>query len=32
MHNNPILKLDTTEIPIVEEYKFLGSIFDKKNI
>ena len=29
-HNNPILKLDGVNIPIVEEYKFLGVIFDKK--
>ena len=30
MHNNPILKLDSTKIPIVEEHKFLGIIFDQK--
>ena len=30
MHNNPVLKLDLTEIPITEEHKFLGIIFDKK--
>ena len=30
MHNDPVLKLDSTAIPIVEEYKFLGIIFDKK--
>ena len=30
MHNDPVLKLDSTEIPIVEEHKFLGIIFDKK--
>ena len=30
MHNNPVLKLDSTEIPIVEEHKFLGIIFNKK--
>ena len=29
-HNDPILKLDGVNIPIVEEYKFLGVIFDKK--
>ena len=29
MHNDPVLKLDSTEIPI-EEHKFLGIIFDKK--
>ena len=27
---NPVLKLNSTEIPIVEEHKFLGIIFDKK--
>ena len=30
MHNNPVLELDSSEIPIVEEHKFLGIIFDKK--
>ena len=30
MHNDPVLKLYSTEIPIVEELKFLGIIFDKK--
>ena len=30
IHNGPVLKLDSTEIPIVEEHKFLGIIFDKK--
>ena len=30
MHADPILKLDGFEIPVVEEYKFLGMIFDKK--
>ena len=30
MHNDPGFKLDSTEIPIVEEHKFLGIIFDKK--
>ena len=30
MHNNPTLKLDGSEIPVVEQYKFLGIIFDKK--
>ena len=28
MYNDPVLKLDSTEIPIVE-HKFLGIIFDK---
>ena len=30
MHNDPVLKLDSTKIPIVEEHKFLGIIFDNK--
>ena len=30
MHNNPVLKLDSTEIPIFEEHKFLRIIFDQK--
>ena len=30
MHNDPVLKLDSTKIPIVEEHIFLGIIFDKK--
>ena len=30
MHNDPVLKLDSTEIPIIEEHKFLGIIFDQK--
>ena len=30
MHNDPVLTLDSTKIPIVEEHKFLGIIFDKK--
>ena len=30
MHNDPVLKLNSTEIPIVEEQKFLGIILDKK--
>ena len=29
-HNDPVLRLDSVNIPIVEEYKFLGVIFDKK--
>ena len=27
MHNNPTLKLDWSEIPVVNQYKFLGVIF-----
>ena len=30
MYNDPVLKLDSIEIPIVEEHNFLGIIFDKK--
>ena len=30
LHNDPVLKLDGVEIPVVEQYKFLGVIFDKK--
>ena len=29
-HNDPILTLDGTSIPVVEENKFLGVIFDRK--
>ena len=31
-HNNPILKLDGTEILVINQYNFLGYIFDKKLI
>ena len=30
MHNDPVLKIDDSEIPVVNEYKFLGVIFDKR--
>ena len=30
MHNDPLLKIDDSEIPVVNEYKFLGIIFDEK--
>ena len=30
MHNDPVLKIDDSEIPVVNEYKFLCIIFDKK--
>ena len=30
LHNNPVLKLDGVEIPVVDQYKFLGVIFDRK--
>ena len=28
--NDPVLKRDGVEIPVIEQYKFLGIIFDKK--
>ena len=30
LHNDPVLKLDGVEIPVVDQNKFLGVIFDKK--
>ena len=27
MHNNPTLTLDGSEIPVIDQYKFLGIIF-----
>ena len=30
LHNDPVLKLDGVEIPVVQQYKFLGVIFDRK--
>ena len=30
MLNDPVLKIDDSEIPVVNEYKFLSVIFDKK--
>ena len=30
LHNDPCLKLERTEIPVVNEHKFLGLVFDKK--
>ena len=30
LHYDPVLKLDGVEIPVVEQYKFLGVIFDRK--
>ena len=30
LHLDPVLKIDHTEIPIVEHYKYLGNIFDRK--
>ena len=30
MHTEPLIKLEDTEIPVVDEYKFLGVIFDRE--
>ena len=30
MHNNPLIKLEHTDIPVVDEYKFLDIMFDRK--
>ena len=30
LHNDPVLKLEGVEIPVVDQYKFLGIIFDRK--
>ena len=30
LHNDPVLKLDGVEIPVVDQNKFLGIIFDRK--
>ena len=30
LHNDPVLKLDGVDIPVVEQYKYLGVIFDRK--
>ena len=30
LHNDPVLKLDGVEIPVVDQYNFLGVIFDRK--
>ena len=30
LHNDPVLKLDGVEIPVVDQYKCLGFIFDRK--
>ena len=30
LHNDPVLKLDGVDIPVVDEYKFLGVIFDRR--
>ena len=30
MHNDPLIKLEDKEIPVINEYKYLGVIFDRK--
>ena len=30
MHNDPRLKIDGTEIPVTDQFRFLGVVFDKK--
>ena len=30
VHNDPLLKIDDSKITVVNEYKFLSIIFDKK--
>ena len=30
LQNDPVLKLDGVEIPVVDQYKFVGVIFDRK--
>ena len=30
MHNDPLIKIEDTKIPIVNKYKFPGVIFDRK--
>ena len=30
MHNDPLIKLEHTDIPVVGENKFLGIMFDRK--
>ena len=30
LHHDPVFKLDNTEIPVVDQYKYLGVIFDHK--
>ena len=29
IHNEPLIKLEEMKIPVVDEYKFLGVIFDR---
>ena len=30
MHNDPVIKIEDSKIPVINEYKFLGVIFNKK--
>ncbi len=30
MHNDSLIKIEDAEIPVVDKYKFLGVIFDRK--
>ena len=30
MHNDPLIKLEHTDIPVVDEFKFMGIMFDGK--
>lgn len=30
MHNDPVIKLEGTKIPVIDEHEFLGVIFDRK--
>ena len=30
MHNDPLVKLEHADIPVVDEYKFLDGMFDRK--
>ena len=32
MHNNPVIKFKENEIPVLDQDKFLGVIFDKKTL
>ena len=32
LHNDPILKLEGSEISVVEQHKFLCMVYDKKTI
>ena len=32
LHNDPVIKLKDQEIPVVEQHKFFGIIYDKKTL